>query len=99
MLGDFAMRFIPVMVLILVLEAAHAPGAAPLDRLDPRTIPEARRLPDQPKELVAILGEPRKSTKDRHIMFTVVFRPDGQMIACTCADQTAQLFDLSGGEC
>jgi WD40 repeat protein len=36
-----------------------SPPPSPLDLLDPKNIPEAERLPGQPKELVAVLGERR----------------------------------------
>jgi len=54
-----------------------------LDRLKPSAIPEARRWPGQPPELVAILGRARKHTGDVHHALRIAFSPDGKRLAAS----------------
>jgi WD40 repeat protein/predicted Ser/Thr protein kinase len=76
------------------------PVVSPLDRLDPKDIPAADRFDWQPKDLVAVLGEHRL----RHLSgnATVVFSPDGKMVASFSAEFRADrelcLWDAASGE-
>jgi len=66
-------------------------GRSAWDDLDPEQIPEAERVPFQPKELVAVLGEHRQ--RHWHQISNVVIRPDGKQ-AATCAEDGIHFWDL-----
>jgi WD40 repeat protein len=63
---------------------------SPLDRLDAKNIPEAERLPGQPKELIAVLGERRWLG----VAYPTV-SADGKRIAAVWGD--VHLCDLATG--
>jgi WD40 repeat protein len=65
---------------------------SPLDRLDPTNIPEAERLPGQPKELVGVLGERRWQG-----LISPAISPDGKRIAAGWLDGTVHVSDLATG--
>jgi len=66
-------------------------GRSAWDDLDPAQIPEAERVPFQPKELVAVLGEHRQ----RHwqSVYSAAIRADGKQ-AATCTQDGIRFGDL-----
>ena len=71
-------------------------GATGLDRLAADQIPESERIPGQPKELVAVLGEHRQ----RHWapITCVGCSPDGGLIATGGTDGFIRLWDAATGK-
>jgi WD40 repeat protein/serine/threonine protein kinase len=67
------------------------PALPPLDRLAADQIPAAERVPGQPKELVAVLGEHRQ----RHwgVVRSVAYHPKGELVASGGADGFIRLWD------
>jgi len=65
-------------------EVATVPSASVWDLLDAAQIPAAERVPEQPKELVAVLGEHRQ----RHAggVTTIQIRPDGKQFVTMARD-------------
>jgi WD40 repeat protein/serine/threonine protein kinase len=68
------------------------PPDSRLDRLNAKNIPEAERLPDQPKGLVAVLGERRWPG-----LSVPNVSPDGKRIAAVSLDAKVILSDLTTG--
>ncbi len=61
------------------------PSVSAWDLLDPAQIPEAERIADQPKELIAVLGEHRQ----RHAwggVTSIAIRPDGKQFVTVARD-------------
>jgi WD40 repeat protein len=98
--GGFAMRFnvMPGLFVLLAIPVAGAEPLSPLDRLDVKTIPDTRQFSNQPRELVAVLGEPLTPDTDTHYPFRVAIRSDGRMIAACSRDNTVRLWVLEGEE-
>jgi tRNA A-37 threonylcarbamoyl transferase component Bud32 len=80
-------------------------GRSPLDRLDPAGIPDGERLPGQPKELVAVLGEnrgrqwvaPDESQGRDSGIDSLALAPDGTVIQA-CKDGTLRRWDPATGK-
>jgi len=68
---------------------------SPLDRLDRQKIPDRLRGGWQPKELVAVLGEPAAPREKR---YHVAFSPDGRWLAGGGFAQVVHLWDTATGE-
>jgi WD40 repeat protein len=64
---------------------------SPLDRLDPRSIPELERFKWQPKELVAVLGEHRG--RHGYPVTCVAYSKDGKLIVSGGSNGHVRLWD------
>lgn len=67
------------------------------DKLEERSIPPDRRFEGQPKELVAVLGEPLQKSDPHHQECGVAFGP-GKTLALTLSGTPLQIWDLVGAE-
>jgi WD40 repeat protein len=65
------------------------------ESLDERSIPPDRRFEGQPKELVAVLGEPLQKTDPNHHECGAAFGP-GKTLALTLSNTPLQIWDLAG---
>jgi WD40 repeat protein len=64
---------------------------SPLDKLDPQRIPPLERFPEQPKELVAILGEHRG--RQGTVPSAVAFSPNGKLVVSGGGSGIIRLWD------
>lgn len=69
---------------------------SPLDRLNPRNIPAVERVPGQPNELVAILGENRWRQWLAPV-YAIAYRPDGSVIATGGEGPRVYIWDATKG--
>ncbi|MBL8792959.1 MAG: protein kinase [Planctomycetia bacterium] len=67
---------------------------SPLDGLDDSAIPPEKRLPWQPKELVAVLGEPNTGLR----MNTIAVQPKGPLLASRGNDNSIQVWQPITGK-
>src|SRR5262245_60935960 len=74
-----------------------AAQSSPLDKLDAQKIPADRKFARQPKELVAVFGEPVEVNPDGHIHFYSTFTPDNRVLA-TVVHSKVQFWDMTGAE-
>ncbi len=71
-------------------------GDSPLDKLDPKTIPESERFSWQPKELVAVLGSHRQRLWGQGEMVTI--SPDGAHVAAWGWGARPSLYSFDSGQ-
>jgi serine/threonine protein kinase/WD40 repeat protein len=91
---DFRMRY-PGSPEAAQAAAFLAQLPSPLDRLDKQKIPERLRAAWQPRELVAVLGEP---VTPREKKYYVAVSPDGRWLAGGGFAQVVHLWDAATGQ-
>jgi WD40 repeat protein len=84
-------------LILLAIPMIAAAQASPLDKLDAQKIPADRRFAGQPKELVAVFGDPVEVNPDGHIHFYATFTPDNRTLA-TVVHSKVQFWDMTGAE-
>src|SRR5262245_23938741 len=89
--GPMAAGALLLFVVGIVL-ALRSRSRGPLDRLNPTQIVEAERLPQQPKELVAVIRTARVSGKSRG--FWLALSQDGRWLATSGTDAVVRLWSM-----
>jgi len=81
----------------LAFPVIAAAQSSPLDKLDAQKISADRTFAGQPKELVAVFGDPVEVNPDGHIHFYSAFTPDNKILA-TVVHSKVQFWDMTGDE-